>query len=71
MQEWACYSYEEKTEDIELKAEMESSWFHDILLAHLIENNEFSLLRILLGNMPNQRLTGISHLLITIHKGIN
>jgi tetratricopeptide (TPR) repeat protein len=65
MLEWAIGYYNDLPKNAESeRAAIEETWFHEVLLAELIESDETTLLNNLLWEFPAQRLTGLSHLLV-------
>ncbi|MGZ8906555.1 MAG: hypothetical protein ACXW1U_12640, partial [Methylobacter sp.] len=65
MLEWAIRYYNDLPKSAEdERSAIEETWFHDVLLAELIESDETTLLNDLLREFPARRLTGLSHLLV-------
>ena len=65
MLEWAIYYYSGLPKSAESRrAEIEDTWFHELMLAQLIDSDDTSLLHSLLRAFPARRLTGLSHLLV-------
>jgi tetratricopeptide (TPR) repeat protein len=65
MLEWAIRYYSDLPKGAESeRSAIEETWFHDVLLAELIESDETKLLNDLLREFPARRLTGFVHLLV-------
>lgn len=65
MLEWAVNYYDDLPESAESeRSAIEETWFHDVLLAELIESGETTLLNNLLRKFSARRLTNLSHLLV-------
>jgi len=65
MLEWAIRYYNDVPKSAESeRSAIEDTWFHDVLLAELIESEETTLLNNLLRKYPARRLTNLSHLLV-------
>lgn len=65
MLEWAIRYYNGLPKSAESeRSVIEETWFHDVLLAELIESDETTLLKNLLREFPARRLTGLGHLLV-------
>lgn len=65
MLEWAIRYYSDLPKSAESgRSAIEETWFHDVMLAELIESGETSLLNDLLREFPARRLTGLGHLLV-------
>lgn len=65
MLEWAIRYYGDLPKSAESeRAAIEETWFHEALLAELIDSGETRLLNNLLREFPARRLTGLGHLLI-------
>jgi tetratricopeptide (TPR) repeat protein len=65
MLEWAISYYDDLPESAESeRSAIEDTWFHDEVLAELIDSDEIRLLNDLLRKLPARRLTSLSHLLV-------
>ncbi|WP_242447122.1 TPR domain-containing protein [Nitrosomonas supralitoralis] len=65
MLEWALRYYKDLPENNrEEKAHIESSWFHDLFIAQLIERNETETLLRLFNTLPAQHFSSFTNLII-------
>ena len=63
--EWALHYYNDLPENnIEEKARIESTWFHDLFIAQLIERNETETLSRLFNALPAQHFSSFTNLII-------
>lgn len=65
MLQWAIRYYNDLPKNAESeRSAIEETWFHDEVLAELIDSDETMLLNELLREFPPRRLTNLSHLLV-------
>ena len=65
MLEWALRYYNDLPENkLEEKARIESTWFHDLFIAQLIERNETETLSRLFNALPAQHFSSLTNLII-------
>lgn len=65
MLEWALRYYNDLPENrLEEKARIESTWFHDLFIAQLIERNELETLSRLFNALPAKHFSSLTNLII-------